>query len=253
MNKSRPPFTNNSNLEKYLTGQLFSNYMKFKFVKKTIIPQRVDIIEQLLKDKVVLHFGCCDHANLIEEKIENNTHLQVKISAIAAKCVGVDNNQEALNKLNSLNIKNCFYYDLYETNDPIIENETYDCVLLGEIMEHIADPVAFLRKMHTKFINAKEIIITVPNAFSTRNFHNIKKGIEEINTDHKYWFTPYTISKVATEAGFKMKSIYFVDRSRLNIPDKIVKWFYLLLNKDPFVSRKWSIIKANGLVIICKF
>jgi len=253
MNKSRPHFTNNSNLEKYLTGQVFSNYMKFKFVRKTIIPKRVDLIEQLLKNKVVLHFGCCDHANLIEEKMKSNTHLQVKIAEIATKCIGVDNNQEALDKLKSLNIKDCYYYDLYESSDPVIENETYDCVLLGEILEHIADPVAFLQKIHTKFIHAKEIIITVPNAFSSRNFHNIKKGVEEINTDHKYWFTPYTVSKVATEAGFKMESIYFVDRSRLNIPDKIVKWFYVLLNKDPFVSKKWSILKANGLVIICKF
>jgi len=253
MNIFKAPFTLNNQIEEYLTGELFSNYKKFQFEKRTFIPNRIDLLESILKDKVVLHFGCCDHEHLIEEKISNNTHLHVNISKIAKKCVGIDNNMEALNKLKSLKIDNCHYYDLAETNDPILENEVYDYILLGEILEHVANPVIFLKSIHAKFVNAAVIIITVPNAFSSRNFHNIKRGIEEINTDHKYWFTPYTISKVVTEANFILDSIYFVDRSRLSIVDRIVKRFYLLQNKDPFMSRKWSILKATGLFAIANF
>jgi len=253
MNKFKAPFTINNTLEPYLTGKLFSNYVKFRFDSRTYIPNRVDLLESLLKDRLVLHFGCCDHEGLIEEKIRDKSHLQVKLSYIAAKCIGVDIDRDALARLKSLNVPNCYYYDLYESNDLELENEIYDVVLLGEILEHIADPVQFLKKIKTKFKNAKEIIITVPNAFNSQNFYNIKAGIEEINTDHKYWFTPFTISKVVTEAGFKLDSIYFVDRSKLNIADRIIKRFYLLLNKNPFTSRKWNIIKANGLVAICRF
>lgn len=253
MNIFKAPFELNNHLRSYLTGVQFSNYEKFRFENKTFIPNRIDLLERILKDKVVLHFGCCDHEHLIEEKVNNNTHLHVMISNIAKKCIGIDNNLEALNKLKSLNIDNCLYYNLTETEDPTLENEAYDYILLGEILEHITDPVAFLRTIHTKFVNAKGIIITVPNAFTSRNFYNIKRGIEEINTDHKYWFTPYTISKVVTEANFTLDSIYFVDRSRLNIGDKIVKWFYLLQNRNPFMSRKWNILKATGMVVIANF
>jgi len=253
MNRFKAPFVLNDQIKRYLTGELFSNYEKFQFDRKTYIPNRIDLLESILKDKVVLHFGCCDHENLIEEKVKNNTHLHVSISNIAKKCVGIDNNREALNKLKSLEIDNCQYYNLSETNDAILENEAYDYILLGEILEHVAEPISFLKSIHEKFVNAKEIIITVPNAFTSRNFYNIKRGIEEINTDHKYWFTPFTISKVVTEAGFKLDSIYFVDRSRLNIKDKMVKWFYLLQNKNPFVSRKWSILKATGMLVIANF
>lgn len=253
MNKFKAPFVLNNHIKGYLTGEVFSNYEKFQFEKKTYIPNRIDLLENILKNKVVLHFGCCDHEHLIEEKVKNNTHLQVNISNVAKKCVGIDNNLEALNKLKSLKIDNCLYYNLTETDDPILENEAYDYILLGEILEHVAEPVSFLKSIHVKFVNAKEIIITVPNAFTSRNFYNIKRGIEEINTDHKYWFTPYTISKVITEANFKLNSIYFVDRSRLNILDKIVKWFYLIQNKNPFMSKKWSVLKATGLLVIADF
>lgn len=253
MNKFEVPFTLNEQLKGYLTGELFSNYRKFQFDKKAFIPERIDLLKSLLNDKVVLHFGCCDHVNLIEEKIKNITHLHVIISNIAKKCIGIDNNIEALNKLKSLNIDNCMYYNLLESSDPALENEAYDYVLLGEILEHVAEPILFLKRIHEKFANAKGIIITVPNAFSSRNFYNIKRGIEEINTDHKFWFTPFTISKVVTEAGFILDSIYFVDRSRITAFDKVVKWYYLLQNRNPFTSRKWNIVKATGLVVIARF
>ena len=253
MNKFKAPFILNNHIKEYLTGEKFSNYLKFKFENRTYIPNRIDLLESTLKDKVILHMGCCDHEDIIEEKIKNNTHLHVNISKIAKKCMGVDINIEALNKLKSLNIDNCMYYNVYESVDPILENEIYDYILLGEILEHISDPVLFLKTIHEKFVNAKKIIITVPNAFSSRNIYNIKKGVEEINTDHKFWFTPFTISKVITEANFKLESIYFVDRSRISFADKIVKWFYTLQNKNPFTSRKWNIIKANGLFVIAEF
>jgi 2-polyprenyl-3-methyl-5-hydroxy-6-metoxy-1,4-benzoquinol methylase len=253
MNKFAPPITNNNHLEKFLSGDHFSNLEKFRFDKRAYIYYRLDLLDHLLKDKTVLHFGCCDHENLIEEKISDNSHLQVRLSGITRKCTGIDNNMPGLNKLKELGIGNCHYYDLFTSKNDALEKEQYDYVLLGEILEHIADPSAFLKMIRTKFIHAGEIIITVPNAFSSKNFYNIKRGFEEINTDHKYWFTPYTLSKVARESGFKMKSIYFVDRSRLSIPDKIIKWFFLAIGQNPFTARKWSIYKSTGLVAICSF
>lgn len=253
MNKFEPTFQVNDKSKAYLTGDLFSNLKKFRFEKTAFIPNRIDLLKLLLESKSVLHFGCCDHEPLIEEKIQNNTHLQVVLSGLTKKCIGIDNNVSALNKLKSFNVPNCYYYDLFETNDPAIENEEYDFVLLGEILEHISDPVLFLKRIHEKFTNAKKIIITVPNAFSSRNFYNIRRGIEEINTDHKFWFTPFTISKVITEAGFLADKVYFVDRSRITPLDKIVKWYYLFQRKNPFISKKWNVSKANGLVAIANF
>lgn len=253
MKTFEPAIIIDNHLEKFLTGSAFSNFEKFIYKKKSYIPNRLDLLETLLVNKSVLHFGCCDHENLIDEKVSNQSHLQVKLEKICSKCIGIDNNMAGIEKLKKLNILNCYYYDLFESNIAEIENEAYDYILLGEILEHISDPVAFLSKIKSKFKNSKYIIITVPNAFSSKNFYNIKRGIEEINTDHKYWFTPYTIAKVATDAGFKFESLYFVDRSKISFVDKIVKWYYYFRKLDAFSSRKWSIYKSVGLVAISKF
>jgi len=111
MNKFKAPFIINDSIQSYLTSELFSNYKKIFFESKTYIPNRVDLLVSMLKDKVVLHFGCCDHEGLIEEKIRDKTHLQVKISNIAAKCIGIDIDHAALAKLKNLNVNNCKYYD----------------------------------------------------------------------------------------------------------------------------------------------
>jgi len=253
MTMFKPAISVDDHLNEYLTGRSFSNLEKFKFEKKAFIPKRLVLLEQLLTGKTVLHFGCCDHENLIEEKVANHSHLQVKLADITHKCIGLDNNEDGIKKLQSLQIENCYYYDLFVTENAEIETESYDYILLGEILEHISDPVAFLSMIRSKFKNAKKIIITVPNAFSSTNFYNIKRGVEEINTDHKYWFTPYTVAKVATEAGFQFESLYFVDRSKISIFDKVIKWYYYFRKLDAFASRKWNIRKSIGLVAICKF
>lgn len=49
--------------------------------------------------------------------------------------------------------------------------------------------------------------MTVPNALSKINFELAQKNIECINTDHKYWFTPYTTIKVLNEAGYKLEQL----------------------------------------------
>jgi hypothetical protein len=49
------------------------------------------------------------------------------------------------------------------------------------------------------------LIVTVPNATILHQMLNVRKGIELINTDHRYWFTPFTLGKVGTRAGFKIE------------------------------------------------
>ena len=92
------------------------------------------------------------------------------------------------------------------------------------MLEHIDNPVDFISKIHDNYINKIDrIMISVPNVLNVSTFHYMKKGIEHINTDHRYWFTPYTILKVLSVAGYKNAKIYFVNRSRLP--------FFLLLKR----------------------
>jgi hypothetical protein len=78
----------------------------------------------------------------------------------------------------------------------------WDYIVAGEVLEHIDDPVMFLKAIREKYGACTErIIITVPNALSYTNFRFALRNIEMINSDHRFWFTPFTLLKVATQAG----------------------------------------------------
>jgi hypothetical protein len=53
------------------------------------------------------------------------------------------------------------------------------------------------------------IFITVPYAFGLRQMFSGIKKIEYNNSDHRYWFSPYTIAKVCIEAGIYPEELFF--------------------------------------------
>lgn len=51
-------------------------------------------------------------------------------------------------------------------------------------------------------------MLTVPNALGLIYMSMaLNEGCENINSDHKYWFTPYTIQKVLYSAGYETEEI----------------------------------------------
>jgi 16S rRNA G966 N2-methylase RsmD len=94
---------------------------------------------------------------------------------------------------------------------------SFDFAVLGEILEHVNDPVCFLKRIKNNLQNiCTKIIITVPNALRFRRVSDKLKGanlthVEAINSDHRYWFTPYTIAKVCVEAGVYPEELLFCD------------------------------------------
>ena len=55
----------------YLSGEKFSNGYKMHLGNNTLW-DRVSIINKIVKGKVVLHIGCCDHIPLIKKDEKNS-------------------------------------------------------------------------------------------------------------------------------------------------------------------------------------
>jgi hypothetical protein len=96
-----------------------------------------------------------------------------------------------------------------------LENR-WDYILLAELLEHIDNPIDFLMKIRKKFrSNVEDIIISVPNGLSLLSFGHLLQGVEIINSDHRYLFTPYTLSKVVVKAGLEVKKIVMCKHGRM--------------------------------------
>ena len=236
-------------LRSYLKGERFSTAENFRYPAKIYPETREEYLKKIVKGKKVVHIGCIDHLPVIDTKIKTGHWLHNILTDSAEKCVGFDINKEGIEKLRSdYGIENVFYEDVANTASETILKEKWDYLLLGEVLEHIDNPVDFINKLKINYSNvARQIIITVPHIITKNNFNNVKRGFECINTDHRYWFTPFTIMKVATMAGLTPKNIEFKNRIVLSFPELIYRKLYkTVLRKEPF----YPIYYFNTLVLI---
>jgi hypothetical protein len=176
------------------------------------IISRFRFLTELAKNKSIVHLGCCDHVPLIKEKINNGVWLHQLLMDSAHQVIGLDINKEGIEFLqDDLKINHVYCSNILEDNLPEESSSgCWDYLVMGEILEHVDNPVQFMsaikKKHHGKI---KQVVITVPNALCITNFEEVKNNMELINTDHRYWFTPFTLAKVLTLAGYQVDDFYF--------------------------------------------
>lgn len=198
----------------YLSGVAFSNGRAFR-TERTVLVSRARLLEREVSGQRVLHVGFADHLPLIPDKRATGVWLHDILCQAAERCVGIDLDEEVVAHLRDLGVPDIHAIDLTESSDVArLNGEDFDVVVLGEVLEHIGNPVAFLRAVREGIgVPEQRIIITVPNAWNLRAMLNLARGIEAINTDHRFWFTPYTLAKVMTDAGWSVDEIVTVTSS----------------------------------------
>jgi len=199
-------------VQNYLSGLDFSSGLVLDIAKKeNSIFDRISILESLSKDKKIIHLGCCDHIPLIQKKIKNNTWLHGRLCKSSKRCIGIDINEDGVNFIkNNLGFGDVLCGDIIEEDINSITEEHWDYMVLGEILEHVDNPGLFLSSIQSKYHGIVDrLVITVPNAFSYQNIRYTFSNKECINTDHRYWFTPYTLAKIVTLAGMQVEKFFF--------------------------------------------
>lgn len=239
------------NLHKFLNGEVFSAAESFNFKHQFEEEKRVDFLERIVQGKKIIHLGCLDHVPLIEQKIKNNNWLHLRLTNNSERCLGFDINDQLENVKQQFNIDNIFHSDICSSVEPKIKNEQWDYLIVGEVLEHIDNPVDFLTKLRDNYKGSiKQIIITVPNAFDKSRMKLATQGIEYINTDHRFWFSPFTLMKVATMAGFTPKELDMKNRVSLSKIELIKRKMYSkVLNK----TMTYPFHYFNTLVLISDF
>lgn len=218
----------NKSVLDYLKGIDFNNGAKIELENRLVFMSRDDYLVNLSKNKVVIHLGFVDHLPLVEKKIEEGLWLHKKIIESSNLCFGIDVNIEGVNYLKgAYGLSNLYSIDLIKDELPEeIIKEKIDYLLIPDVIEHIGDPVAFLKAIKNKLVNVDRIVLTVPNAFRLNNFIFSFRNIECINTDHRFWFTPYTLSKIVTDAGFDIVELGFCEHGYLGA-SKILRKIFL--------------------------
>jgi hypothetical protein len=222
-------------LDPYLGGNAFSSDLVTRYARNGRTRYRNDLLVEVCAGKNVLHIGCCDHVPLIARKWQQHEWLHGQLTTVAESVLGVDIDEEAVSETRRITkLGNIVAGDI--TSGQVIDaiaERYFDIALFGEVVEHIGDPVRFLKTfLNTYERNVRDVIITVPNAFCAGNVKSIFANREVINSDHRFFFTPYTICKVACDAGIAPSSIQMASFSRQGPMKKLITSRWPLLAEN---------------------
>ncbi len=199
----------------FLKGEKFTSGLMFPLggvgsLKSTT--NRLGYLRELVKGKRIIHVGCVDHLPLIEEKRKSGNWLHEILTGSAEYCVGLDINKEGIEHLGKLGIRDLYCLDIIKDAIPgALKSQKFDYLVLGEMIEHVDNPVEFLAAVRTKFSGFVDALVTTtPNAFRFQNLVHTLRRREYINSDHRYWFSPYTLAKVLAQAGYENVEIDMV-------------------------------------------
>lgn len=205
----------------FLSGERHSNGLRARFVGGVEHKgDRLTILEEIARGQSVVHVGCVDHLSLIDSKIQKGSWLHERLCRSAKRCLGVDTNAEGIAALK----ERWGYQDVVCADierEPVgeITGNRWDIMIIAEVLEHVNSPVDFLTAIRRGYRGSVgRVIITGPNAMSWSNVRAAIRGEEVINSDHRYWFTPYTLSKIGLAAGLRL--IWFDFCNPMPPPDR---------------------------------
>jgi hypothetical protein len=211
---------------KYLKGDAFQTSLFVDIGKtKHRIISRESAITEMIRNQNVIHIGCSDHIPVIKQKISNNTWLHKLITDNSKNCIGIDIDSDSIDFIKKeTGFQNVFHGDILNDNFEIINEKYWDYVVFGEIVEHLDNPVNFLKVFKERYgEKVSKFIITVPSLYNLHQFKNMMNYLEIINSDHRFWFTPYTIAKVLVSAGYNPEKITYANLQSLSIKELIIR------------------------------
>ena len=192
---------------------------------------RVNFLVDACRGKEVLHLGCAD-APYTEERLADGSWLHRQLTEVAARCLGIDADSEAVQWLRgTMKVGNVEVGDAEKLDQ--LEAGGFDLVVAGELIEHLNNPGRFLASARSVMKPHGRLVITTTNAFCFRRFLRVPFGVESIHPDHTYYFSHRTLQCLAERFGYRL----------------VAAFSYRLPNRNPFlpwlVERLATVVTPN--------
>lgn len=204
---------------------------------------RLSLLADMARGKKIIHLGCVDHdAHEVQHKLARGKWLHKLLTDSAGTCLGVDISRPGIDYLHSIGITNTMVADITQPPAELL-GQRWDYLMIPEVLEHIGSPVAFLAAIHAAFKdNVDAVVVTVPNAFARENFDLARRHHEVINSDHRHWYSPFTLAKVMVDAGFVPVGGCLCKVGVVNRYSFFRNWYFA---RHPLLR--------NGIVLVARF
>lgn len=229
----------NSALAAYLDGRDFASSWPFDAGSlRHPNRDRVTAVVARCEKQAVLHIGFADHEEVIADKSARGQWLHGRLLDVATSLIGIDVESAVVQRLCAQGFEDLYALDILTDPLPLrIAESTFECLVIGEVLEHCDNPVHFLKTISDRTdLVWRRMIVTVPNAYGLQTLRSVVRGREVINTDHRYWFSPYTLMKVATAAGLEVAELELADTAPPQARRGVAERTYLaMLRRNPLL------------------
>jgi 2-polyprenyl-3-methyl-5-hydroxy-6-metoxy-1,4-benzoquinol methylase len=167
------------------------------------IMEREAIILDFCRGKVVLDVGCVGQ----DYDFKSSKWLHGKIAAVATNVCGVDIDPEGLERLQAEGYRVCHADEM-----GTLTNQ-FDVIVMSEVIEHVDNPVEFL-KYHSKFLfPSGQLLVTTPNPFYAIQMLRLLLGNRpSTNLEHTMWFDPLVLTEVVRRAGLDIQAFFWLHK-----------------------------------------
>lgn len=177
--------------------------LSYDTLEKLYVPKPVDRLSYIADaciGKSVLDVGCYDETALMKRDTEHWLH--GRIGAVARKVIGLDNSAAIPDE--GLLTGACSRILRDDGVDPRSDSIgcDVDIIVAGEFIEHIDQPIEFLRNMKARF-PGRELVISTPNGST---FANTVLGMarrEVQHPDHIHVFSYKILNTLCTRASLE--------------------------------------------------
>ena len=146
------------------------------------------------------------------------------------------------------------------------EEETFDCIVLTEVLEHIPHPYMLIQSCHRLLKTGGTIVVSTPNAFSFKVFidyltvRDLTRAIKHLEStetgigtevDHIFNWDAFTLARLFIMNKFKVKELNFAGAP---LP-YIIQWAARKLLRRELAEPKWllPLLGRFAYQIIFKF
>ncbi len=175
--------------------------------RRRVVNRQVELLRRCA-GKRVLHLGCADHP-FTDQRDGQLLHAQLE--RVVSDLWGVDQSAEGIAALITRGFSSLVVTDV-ERLEPTQFPGRFDVIVAGELIEHLANPGAFLQAVKLLMGPETELVLTTPNASAAKVFLRALLGGEKVHPEHQCYFSYFTIAQALERAGLEPQEIaYYQD------------------------------------------
>ncbi|MGA2156893.1 MAG: methyltransferase domain-containing protein [Bryobacteraceae bacterium] len=168
----------------------------------------LDFLGRYVAGKTVLDVGCVEHEASSEA---SEFWLHRRLVESAKSVLGIDVVEKEVEELRRRGY-NIICADAMTAS----LGQTFDVIVVGEVIEHVVNPGALLTNMRRHLNEDGKLILTTPHTFYFLNVLTALFSWQKRwwHPDHVAWYEPYVLSSMLRKTGYIPEVCYYFTRSR---------------------------------------